>query len=180
MSAMPTGFTLRLATDADFSAIRAFYNQLIDDISVLPHHPMWDKDGHPSNDYLRSAIAGNELWIAEGEMGVAGAMIVNGAANEGYNGIPWAVDAAPGEYVIVHAFGVATRMQGKGLGSAMMHEVIDRARAEGKKAIRLDLIDLNLPTGRMYTRLGFEKRAEVRLFYPEVKWQLFHMFEYVL
>ena len=74
----------------------------------------------------------------------------------------------------------ATRMQGKGLGSAMMHAVIDKARAEGKKAIRLDLIDLNLPTGRMYTRLGFEKRAEVRLFYPEVKWQLFHMFEYVL
>lgn len=180
MSTMPAGFTLRLAKDDDFPAIRAFYDQLIDDMESWPHHPMWDKEGHPANDYLSSAIAGNELWIMEGEMGVVGAMIVNGAANEGYNGIPWAVDAAPGEYVIVHAFGVSTRMQGKGLGSAMMHAVIDKARKEGKKAIRLDLIDLNLPTGRMYTKLGFEKRAEVRLFYPEVKWQLFHMFEYVL
>lgn len=180
MSTLPAGFTLRLARDTDFPAIRVFYDQLIDDMESLPHHPMWDKNGHPADAYLREAIAGDELWLAEGEMGVVGAMVVNGKANDGYNGIPWQVEAALGEFVIVHAFGVSTRQQGKGLGSAMMRAVIDAARAAGKKAIRLDLIDLNLPTGKVYTRLGFHKCAEVKLYYPEVGWQLFHMFEYAL
>lgn len=180
MTPLPAGYTLRLATEADFAAVRAFYDELIDELEKHPYHPMWDKKGHPSDEYLRAAIAGGELRLAEAGADIAGAMVVNGAANEGYNAVPWQIPAVQGEYVIVHAFGVSFRHQGKGLGSAMMQDVIARARAAGRKCIRLDLIDCNRPTEKVYYKLGFTKCAEIELYYAEVGWQLFHMFEYAL
>lgn len=180
MNHLPAGYTLRRARNADFSAIRAFYDQLIDDMLALPHHPMWARDGHPADAYLRAAVEAGELWLAESAGELVGAMVVNSAANEGYRQVPWQVEAAPEEVVIVHAFGVATRHQGRGLGSGMMREVLVQSRAAGKKAVRLDLIDHNRPTEKVYLRLGFSKCAEIRLWYEEVGWQLFHMFEYAL
>lgn len=177
---MPAGYSLRLAQETDFSSVRVFYDQLIDDMMKLPYHPMWEKDGHPADSYLLSAIVAGELWLAESGSAIAGVMVVNSAANDGYKQVPWQVEAAPDEVLIVHAFGVSTRHQGRGLGSAMMREVMEQARAAGKKAIRLDLIDFNRPTEKVYLRLGFTKCGELKLYYKEVGWQLFHMFEYVL
>ena len=89
-------------------------------------------------------------------------------------------DCEPEQVVIVHAFGVSSRHQGKGLGSAMMRETIDRCRAAGDKAMRLDLIDLNRPAEKVYLKLGFVHCASVELYYEEVGWQFFHMFELAL
>ena len=177
MHHLPAGFSMRVASVADFTRIRAFYDQLIDDMASLPHHPMWDKDGHPADSYLRSALETGEMWVAEDAAGIAGALVVNHAANEGYRAVPWQVEAADGEYSIVHAFGVATRCRGLGLGTAMMRHIMTLARKAGEKAMRLDLIDLNLPAERVYLGLGFYHCASVRLFYEEVGWQLFHMYE---
>ncbi|MBE6415448.1 MAG: GNAT family N-acetyltransferase [Akkermansiaceae bacterium] len=180
MNTMPAGYSMRLASMADFAAIRAFYNELIDDMADRPFHPMWDKKGHPSDEYLRMATEAGELWVTEGDGAIVAAVIVNGEVNDGYNQVPWQIQADAGEFISVHAFGVSMRLQGQGIGKAMMHAIMDAARAAGKKAIRLDLIDFNLPTGRVYEKLGFRKCAEVKLYYAEVGWQLFHMFEYVL
>lgn len=180
MSSLPDGYTLRVATEADFSAVRAFYDELIDELASRPYHPMWSKEGHPSDDYLRSAISGGELWLADSATGIAGVMVINGDANDGYKQVPWRIPAEQGEFVIVHAFGVSGRHQGRGLGSAMMLAVMSRARAEGKKCIRLDLIDHNRPTEKIYLKLGFTKCAQIKLYYEEVGWQIFHMFEYAL
>lgn len=180
MSALPEGYALRVAAEPDFPAVRAFYDALIDDLARLPYHPLWDKNGHPSNQYLLAALAAGELWVVEHEDGIASCLIVNHAANDGYLNVPWRVKAAPGEAAIVHAFGVATRHQGRGLGSAVMRCVMAHCRGAGDKAIRLDLIDFNLPVQKAYLKLGFVKCAEVRLYYEEVGWQLFHMFEFAL
>lgn len=180
MNCLPAGYVMRLASAADFPAIRAFYDRLIDDMEHLPHHPMWDKEGHPSDACLRSALAGGELWVADAAGSVAGALILNHAANDGYRQVPWCVQAGPEQVAIVHAFGVATSHQGKGLGSAMMRHVISHCRAAGDKAIRLDLIDLNRPAEKVYLGLGFTRCAEIELYYEEVGWQLFHMFELAL
>lgn len=178
MTSMPEGFSLRLGNAGDFAAVRAFYDQLIDDMVNLPYHPMWDKEGHPSDTYLEQALQQGEMWLAiMNPDKVVGALIVNHAANEGYFSIPWRVQAERGEFSVLHAFGISRQFQGRGLGSAMMNFIIARAREAGQKAIRLDLIDFNLPAQRAYLKLGFVKCAEVRMYYKEVGWQLFHMFE---
>lgn len=177
MTKLPDGYAMRLATQGEFPSIRRFYNRLIDDMAQLPHHPMWDKEGHPADSYLRAALAGGELWVADDAGEIAGALIVNHTANDGYKQVSWRLQAEPERVAIVHAFGVATAHQGRGLGSAMMRYIIDICRAAGDAAMRLDLIDLNRPAEKVYLQLGFTKCAEIELFYEEVGWQLFLMFE---
>ncbi len=181
MPALPPGYSLRIAGTAEFPVIRRFYDCLIDDLLQQPYHPLWDKEGHPADSYLLDALAAGELWIAEHpDDGIVAGLIVNHSANDGYLTVPWRVKASADEVAVVHAFGIHTRHQGRGLGSAIMRCVIDTARLRGDKAVRLDLIDFNLPVQRVYLKLGFEKCAEVKLYYDEVGWQLFHMFEYAL
>ena len=180
MSHMPTGYSLRTAHAEDFPAVRAFYDQLIDELIKRPHHPMWERGGHPADAYLSAAINAGELWLAESEGGIVGAMVVNSEANDGYKQVPWQIEATEEEVIIVHAFGVSCSHQGRGLGSAMMREIMQHARNAGKKALRLDLIDLNRPAEKIYLKLGFTRCAELNLYYEDVGWQLFHMFEYVL
>lgn len=180
MTVLPDGYTLRVGLPTDFPAVRAFYDQLIDDMQSLPYHPMWDKKGHPADAYLMQSLAAGELLLAECAGDVVACVVANHAANEGYASVPWTVPADPGKALIVHAFGVDIRHQGRGLGSAIMHHLIETARQRGDQAVRLDLIDFNLPAQRAYLKLGFTKCASVRLYYEEVGWQLFHMFEYAL
>ncbi len=177
---MTSEYKIRRASADEFPAVRAFYDQLIDDLLQQPYHPMWDKNGHPSSAYLQAALAAGELWVAEAGGELVAAMIVNHEANDGYLEVPWRVEAKPGEFSVIHALGVSLRYQGRGLGAAMLNAVIERARRANEKAVRLDLIDLNLPVSRFYTGFGFYKCSEVKLFYAEVGWQLFHMFEYKL
>ena len=180
MNRLPEGYSLRVASESDFAAVRTFYDCLIDDLLQQPYHPLWDKKGHPADSYLQAALKAGELWVVEYEAGIVAALVVNHAANDGYLAVPWRVQTPREKAAVIHAFGVSTRHQGKGLGAAVMQRVIEFCRAAGDKAIRLDLIDFNLPVQRAYLKMGFVKCAEIKLHYEEVGWQLFHMYELAL
>ena len=148
---------MRVAQPADFPAVRSFYDELIDDLLTRPHHPMWSRDGHPADDYLRDAIDGGELWLAELGGEIAGAMVVNHAANDGYKGVPWQVQAEPEQVVIVHAFGVSSRHQGKGLGKAFVkypvNEILDKQVGQPF----LFCLGVNKKARQLYDSLGFQE-----------------------
>ena len=85
-----------------------------------------------------------------------------------------------GEFTVIHTLGVATAYQRRGIGAAMVRHAMVLGAEAGHKAVRLDLIDHNLPAEPAYTKLGFRKCGSIRLFYESVGWQLFHMYEFAL
>ena len=171
---------IRLATEADLEPLQSFYWQLTDDLEKQPYHPLWEKGVYPDAAYLQASIAAGELWVADMQGQIAAAMVVNDRCNEGYMQVAWQVQAAMGEFTVIHTLGVATACQRRGIGAAMVRHAIVLAAETGHKAVRLDLIDHNLPAEPAYTKLGFRKCGSIRLFYPSVGWQLFHMYEYGL
>lgn len=171
---------IRRADAQDYESVQAFYDQLTEDLQKEPYHPCWQKGVYPDESYLRGAIAAGELWIAEVQGNVAAAMVVNGSANEGYLSAQWKVPAQPGEYTVLHTLGVGTAFRKRGLGRQMIQHTLTLAAEQGHKAVRLDLIDHNLPAFPVYTKVGFQPCGSVRLFYDAVGWQTFHLFEYVL
>lgn len=173
-------YSIRRALPCDFAAVREFYEQLIDDMEGAPYHPVWQKGVYPNDAYLQEAIAAGELWIADDDGVVAAAMVVNDRCNAGYLKSRWGTDAKPGEFTIIHTLGVGMGFQRRGIGSAMTRHAIALAADAGHKAVRLDLIDQNLPAAPAYTKLGFRKCDTLRLFYDSVGWQIFHMYEYAL
>ena len=180
MSTPAASPTIRRATASDFAAVRDFYWQLTDDLEGAPYHPVWKKGEYPNDEYLQASIAAGELWVAEAEGKIAASMVVNDRCNEGYLKAQWAVEAAPGEFTIIHTLGVGMDFQRRGIGYAMTRHAISLAAEAGHKAVRLDLIDQNRPAAPAYTKLGFRKCDTLRLYYESVGWQIFHMYEYAL
>jgi len=64
-------------------------------------------------------------------------------------------DIAPDEYYI-SLIVVDERMRGKGVGSFLMNHAIESAKAEGCRAILLDVDRGNDPAGALYGKFGFE------------------------
>ncbi len=177
---MTKSFIIRQAQRSDFSAVRDFYFQLTDDMQAAPYHPMWEKGVYPDDVYLQESIAAGELWVADVAGQIAASMVVNNRCNDGYLSVEWQVPAQPGDFMVLHTLGVGTAYQRRGIGAAMIRHCIALSAKAGYKAVRLDLIDFNLPAEPAYTKLGFYKCGSIRLYYESVGWQLFHMYEYAI
>ena len=50
---------------------------------------------------------------------------------------------------------VSGNMRGKGIGTKLLHKIIDYAKKERYRTIRLDVIDTNPAAFRLYERIGF-------------------------
>lgn len=73
-----------------------------------------------------------------------------------------------GDVAQVMTIGVAWRAQGRGLGRALLHALLDRARADGAAAVLLEVRVDNEPALGLYRSEGFEILARrPRYYQPE-------------
>ncbi|GAB3434175.1 GNAT family N-acetyltransferase [Flindersiella endophytica] len=75
----------------------------------------------------------------------------------------WADRHRP-DAVYIHRLIVARSRSGRGLGTAVLREVERRARARGRRLLRLDIVELNADLAAYYERHGF--RPVGRQHYP--------------
>lgn len=68
----------------------------------------------------------------------------------------------PGQ-LLMDGIAVSAAMRGRGVGTMLLHRLIDHARGEGFRSIRLDVIDTNPGARRLYERVGFEAVRTERL-----------------
>ena len=170
---------IRLAKPDEYEAVRMFYHSLIDAIADLPYGAGWKKDIYPSKELLKDSIDTEELYIAEDGV-IIGAMVVNHECNEGYRKFDWPTKAEDSEIVLIHALGVDPAYSGKGIAKQMVRFVIDKAGADGMKAIRLDVLKGNLPAEKLYAGLGFTYLHTLKMFYEDTGWTDYELYEYSL
>jgi ribosomal protein S18 acetylase RimI-like enzyme len=65
---------------------------------------------------------------------------------------------------------VSPEMRGSGIGSSLLRQLIEYARVEGYRTVRLDVIDTNPSARRLYERLGFVAKRTANLGY--LRWLL--------
>lgn len=78
----------------------------------------------------------------------------------------WAGECPPGQ-VRLAALAVDPAHRGRGLGSQLLAEVLDGARAGRYRAVRLEVLDTNAGARRLYERLGFAVVGQHR--YPGLR-----------
>ena len=171
---------IRQAKTEEFEAVRSFYHKMTDWLDTVQYGPGWKKDIYPSPEDLMRAISDGELWVAESENGFAAAMIVNSLAVEGYENAAWRVNCGDNEVSLIHAFGVMPEFQRKGVSSRMVEHAIGLARLKNHKAVRLDVLEGNLPAEKLYPKHGFEYIETVNIFYEDTGWANYELFELVL
>ena len=168
------------AAPEEFSAIRTFYWDLIDEMQSSSAQIGWKKGIYPSDALLRESLARGELFtLRDGEV-LCACVILNSACNEGYQGIPWSRSCKPEEVLIPHALGVSPRRQGAGIGAAVVQEILNYARVQGKRAVRLDLLVGNTAAERLYPKCGFRFVQSKTMFYEDTGWTEYQMYEFNL
>ncbi len=171
---------IRTACTKEFARVQNFYYELIDAMQEAPYSPGWKKDIYPTREYLADAIALDTLYIGEEEEKIAACMIVNHAYNPKYNDVSWQVDAADTELLIIHTLGVLPAFSGRGIAKKMVEKALDIARAQGKRAVRLDVLKGNLPAERLYTGMGFTYLETLQMYYEDTGWTDYQAFEYLI
>ena len=164
----------------EFDEVRIFYHTLIDGMRDAEYKPGWKKGIYPSDGELREALEAGWLYTGREDGGIAAAMIVNDRSNEGYRQAQWPTPAGDGETAVIHALGVMPHRGGRGLGKEMVRYAIGLAKQQGKKVVRLDVLNGNLPAERLYMGLGFQYVQTVSMFYEDTGWTDFLLYEYPL
>lgn len=171
---------IRTADMTDYNNVRDFYYDMIDELVNAKYSPDWKKDEFPTQEYLLGAIENNELYIGEVDGQIASCMVINHEYSEGYQNVKWSVEASDSELLIIHLLGVRSLYSGKGIARQMIGKVIDLARENNIKAIRLDVIEANVPAAIVYKKIGFKYVETIKLYYEDTGWANFKMFEYVI
>ena len=154
---------LELATQNDFDAIIAFYDDVTERTSEMATYARWSKGKHPT------------IYRNNGK--IVGAMAVTMYQSEDYHAIDWSQQVADDEVAVIHILAVSPDYQGKGIGSEMIREAIRIALSKGMQAIRLDALASNTPAHKLYERLGFEYRGKQHLYAENTGWTDFYFFE---
>lgn len=152
-------------TAADIDELLALYAAVQESVAGTDNDPLWKVGVHPRREQLEAAAAEDALFVLRADGRLAGVLVADGAATSGYEAVPWQVDAAPGEFAIVHLFAIHPDFRGQGLARPFLAAVEDELRRHGCKAVRLDTLTTNVGAQRAYERLGYENLGRHRLSY---------------
>jgi len=174
------GFFVRAAKAEEYDIAIDFYYSLIDDMENEVYHPAWKKEIYPSREYIKSSIAENSLYLAYIDDVLAGAMIINNKANEGFDKADWEGEAKSDEISVIHALAIGYRYMNKGYGKCLLNEAVKICKAKNQKLIRLDVLGGNLPAFRLYDSFGFKHIASIKLYYEDTGLTDYDLFEYII
>lgn len=76
-----------------------------------------------------------------------------------------------------HALAVDPKLQGRGIGRTVVENIVKLAKAEHKRAIRLDVVGACKAAEKLYTRCGFRLVEAKNMFYEDTGWTEFKLFE---
>jgi GNAT superfamily N-acetyltransferase len=133
---------VREAAAKDFEHVYPLFEQL------WPNKPL-DKE-ELCKVFSRGAASENDVLLClelDGRLvGFCAYAIVNNLWQEGY-------------ISYIYAMVVDEKHRGKGFGSLLINEAVNRSRAQGMKRVELDSGFQREKAHRFYEKLGFEKRA---------------------
>ena len=168
------------ASEADFHIIQKFYWNVIDNIhknNTEDENLGWEKGVYPSDAFIQRSISNGELYTLTENDILYACVILNSNHNEGYEGCPWSIVCAPSEVLTPHALAVNPELQGRGIGKIVVKNILNLAKIENKKTIRLDVLGACKAAERLYISCGFQFVEAKDMFYEDTGWTEYKMFE---
>lgn len=158
---------VRIARTDEFSAIASFYDEMVDDMKHSAFDPHWDREAHPSDAFLRSALEAGNLIVCEYDGELAGALVLDRNGADGYETACWNIEASNEEASVIHVLCTLPRFQGKGIARTLLRGALDIARERNQRCVRLDILPDNAPAQSLYESEGFVRICDTVLHYPD-------------
>ena len=137
-------------TDEVYSMYERTVKYLVQNIN----YPKWSKE-HPSREYVEEAAKDGRLFACVDEGKILGAVVLSEDPEGCYELGDWKKELNVGEFLCVHILAVDPKYSRRGIGGFMADCIIDFAKKNGYRAIRLDIVPDNLPAKRLYESRGF-------------------------
>lgn len=122
----------------------------------------WDEI-YPAYDDFERDIKNGEAFVAEiaenendfeSRKKIAAVHALNKECDEAYKTGNWQYGGD--DYIVLHRFCVNPEFQHKGIGFKVWSHILAQAKADGIKAVRLDVFTQNPYSRRLYEKLGFK------------------------
>jgi len=154
---------IRKCQESDIVSTGAFYDKVITWLDAHINYPKWIYRIYPSEGSVREMVRSGAQYICTDDQTIIGAFVLSTDPQGNYSRGNWTCDLREGSYLTLHAFAVEPDIHGQGLGSKMLQFCIEKARSEGYKALRLDIVPTNIPARRLYEKNGFQYVGEADL-----------------
>ena len=159
----------RSATASDVDDLVSFYGEIADAMVGTPHDCRWRRGLHPSKKMLEDAVSAGQLTIADDNGTIAAAVI----ANHDYDDstapdLPWTVDCSWADSIVIHVLAAARAYRGTGVARDLLVHVIDTARSQNVRSMRLGAASNNTPAVKLYDGCGFHRIIEAKRLYGDV------------
>ena len=162
--------------ESRLSAVTDFYHKAIEYLETHINYPSWSSE-HPSDESIRAAVKSGEQYVCVEDGEVIGALVLSEDPDGDYDAGSWSRELKTGEYLSVHVLAVSSDCYQRGVGGFMVGECVGIARAQGYKAVRLDIVPTNIPAERLYKKMGFTYAGTVDLNRPTAPVPLFDLYE---
>lgn len=157
--------TAEEATDRFVEELLALYAAVQKAVAGTDNDPLWVIGEHPCAEQLHRAAATGSLFVGTVDERLVSALIADNNPAPGYENIPWQVEAASDQVVVMHLFAIHPDYRGQGLARPMVETAMAAKKADGFTVLRFDTIIDNLGAQRTYEALGFTNLGPARLAY---------------
>ncbi len=171
---------IRQAVPEDLTAIVELYDGVIDLFQAQTGNTGWRRGVYPTETDFQKAIETGTLYLGELEGRLAAGMILTQGTDKTYGEPPWRVDAPDEETAVIHTLGVSPAFSGRGLAFQMIEGAVTLAREKGWRALRLDVLEDNVPAQRLYQRAGFVYIETKQIWYKSTGLASFLLYEYAV
>ena len=154
---------IRKCAEPDIARVSRFYDDVILWLNDHINYPQWIYRVYPCQDNVCAWIKAGVQYICEGEGRIFGAIALTEKPQGDFQKANWSRNLSEGAYLVINALAVDPRIQRRGTGSAIIRFCIEKARAEGYKAIRVDIVPTNVPARRLFEKNGFTFVGDVDL-----------------
>lgn len=148
--------TIEKCDASHLDALDAFYDRVVEHLEVTVNYPKWTRGVYPCRASVSRAIDADTQYVCLDGGQAVGAFILNDDPQGDYSAGDWRKPLRVGEFAVIHTLAVSPDASGRGVGRAMVEFCIERAKALGYKALRLDVVPGNDPAERLYERMGFQ------------------------
>lgn len=155
------------ADPLEFRQLMELYEAANDALHQKDFFPDSHQGVFPPPEMVKQAMEEGVQFVGIEDGRYVCAYILDHRCDPSYRSAPWRVEAAEGEYVVLHALRVLPDYVGNGFSKKLIDHALDTARSWGQKAVRLDVMEGNGAEG-LYCACGFVPVDTVEITYPDI------------
>ena len=154
---------IRKCQEKDIIPVSEFYDNIVEFLDSHINYPRWIYKVYPSQESVEAMTEEESQYVCISDEKIVGAFVLNNKPQGNYWKANWSQEIDDGSYLVLQTLAIDPSMQNQGLASQVIGFSIEKAKSEGYKAIRLDVIPDNYPAKRLFEKNGFEYVGDVDL-----------------